>query len=255
MFAKSRTQQISKSLEVPSISQGGSTVSSLKSSNASLSSADNRCIIMLSSFEENTPPVVIFPENYYHYSHQYEFNSPRKSGMKKQVSFDDSITDSIEAKFSQLNYKEGLVHHSVLTRQSDSESLTLTTNMSTTMSTMSTGKKPNYRIVIFMWSFSLLFALFDAQIMTPGKKCSVSNEVFTQLGVPSIFMALILPLACGPVLSGSIRRILLGLEQVKVLFRRSPSQISILPPSDTFFPFLLALIHAFTYTINMIVSI
>ena len=162
------------------MSQKTSTVStSLKSSKASLSNSENKLIIMLSSFEENTPPVVIFPENYYH---QYDVNdaldsnlvnSQRKSGMKKQVSFDESITDTVEAKYARLNYREGKVYHSMVSgsRQSDSESLTLTTNMST----MSVEKQPNYRIIIFMWSFSLFFALFDTQMMGSNKKCSVSS--------------------------------------------------------------------------------
>ena len=105
---------------------------------------------MLSSFEENTPPVVIFPENYYHHSDSNK--STQKSGMKKQVSFDDSITDSVEAKFSQ----RGLSYHSLLTG-ADCGSLTPTTNMST----ISVGKQPSYRIIIFMWTYLVIFALFD----------------------------------------------------------------------------------------------
>ena len=172
--------------------------------------------------------------------------------MKKQVSFDESITDTVEAKYAQLNYREVTVYHSMVSgsRQSDSESLTLTTNMST----ISMEKQPNYRIIIFIWSFLLFFALFDTQMMGSCKKCLVSTKLFTQLGVPSICMALILPLACGPVLSGFIRRILVALEQVKVLLRRTPSQVSILPQSDTSFSFLLSLIHAFTYTLKMVVA-
>lgn len=240
------------------MSQKSSAGSSLKSSNASLSSNETRCIIMLSSFEENAPPVVIFPENYYHDDEDDDaqdikaiYNS-RKLGMKKQVSFDDSITENVESKYAQLHYEDGKMYHSIVSGSihSDSESLTLTTNMST----VSVEKAPDYRIIIFMWSFSTLYALFDDQMMRPAKKCSVSTELFTQLGVPSIFMALILPLACGPILCGTIRRILVALEQVKLLIRRTPSQISIPPPSDASFPFFLTLIHAFTYTSNMILA-
>ena len=84
--------------------------------------------------------------------------------------------------------------------------------------------------------------------------CLLSTKLFTQLGVVSIFMALILPLACGPFLRGIIRRILFALEHVEVLFRRTLSQVSILPQSDTSFSFLLSLIHAFTYTLKMVVA-
>ena len=246
LFAKSRTQQISKSLDVPSLSQKSSAASSLKSSNASISSAENKCIIMLSSFEENTPPVVIFPENYYH---QPEANNSRKSEMKKQVSFDDSITDSVEAKFSQLNFKDGLTYHS-LVLATDSGSYTSTTNMSA----ISVGKQPSYRIIIFMWAYSLLFALFDSQLLGQSVKCSVATEVSSPLGKASILLALVLPLVCGPVLSGAIRRLLLVLENVKFVIRRSPSQTSIHTHPNSSFPFLLSLIHAISYTVYMVLS-
>ena len=106
-------------------------------------------------------------------------NTQRKSEMKKQVSFDDSITDTVEAKYVQLNFKEGKMYHSMVSGsgQSDSESLTLTTNMST----MSLEKQPNYRIISFMWAFSLFFALFDTQMMGSNKKCFVSSPPSSSL--------------------------------------------------------------------------
>ena len=51
----------------------------------------------------------------------------------------------------------------------------------------------------------------------------------------------------------TIRRILVAVEQVKLLTMRTPSQVSLLPLSDDVFP-LLTIIHVLTYVTNMILA-
>ena len=250
LFAKSRTHQVSQSLDVPSPSIKSSTPSSLKSSNTSLSSRDRNCIIMLSSFEEKTPPIVIFPENFYQPDRE-EKSKSKLQDMRKQVSFDDSLTDGNDEKEVELKFEKETIKTSLMSikdERSDDGSVTITAT------SVYNERHPSYRTIIFIWTFSLFFGLFDTQIISPGPKCSVSTELFTQLGLSSVLLSLILPIMFGPVLSNTVRKILVALEQVKLLWRKTPSQVSLLPTHDTCFPFLLTLIHTFTYSINMIVS-
>ena len=62
---------------------------------------------------------------------------------------------------------------------------------------------PDFRTVIFIWSFSLVYALFDDQLMSkePLDKCSLDSSLSSQLHISSIVMALIIPFLLGPILS------------------------------------------------------
>ena len=62
---------------------------------------------------------------------------------------------------------------------------------------------PDFRAVIFIWSFSLVYALFDDQLMSkePLDRCSLASSISSQLHMSSVLMALVIPFVLGPLLS------------------------------------------------------
>ena len=117
---------------------------------------------------------------------------------------------------------------------------------------------PDFRAVIFIWSFSLVYALFDDQLMSkkPLEKCNLASDLPSQLHISSVLMALVVPFILGPLLSTLIDQVVVFLEQRKVVIRRSPSQISICSQSSSSSSFLgiLSLLHLLCCGTHMIVA-
>ena len=117
---------------------------------------------------------------------------------------------------------------------------------------------PDFRAVIFIWSFSLVYALFDDQLMSkePLDKCNLASDLPSQLHISSVLMALVVPFILGPLLSTLIDQVVVFLEQRKVVIRRSPSQISICSQSSSSSSFLgiLSLLHLLCCGTHMIVA-
>ena len=87
--------------------------------------------------------------------------------------------------------------------KSSGTDVTLTSTTSNQSNISVVELPPDFRAVIFIWSFSLVYALFDDQLMSkePLDKCSLDSSVSSQLHISSIVMALIVPFILGPILS------------------------------------------------------
>ena len=158
MFAKSRTQQVTMSFS------SASSIKSLKSSNASLSSCDPRCIITLSSPESTAPPILIFPD------------SGKKGELRKQVSFENSLDGIDQPRGSQVSYRNGRATTSMLS--SDTASVTrkrsVTSNTSTV--TSSSASVPDLKYILVIWSLGAVYTMIDEQLVKPSSQlCSVAD--------------------------------------------------------------------------------
>ena len=131
--------------------------------------------------------------------------------------------------------------------KSSGTDVTFTSSVSNLSNTSVVETPPDFRAVIFIWSFSLVYALFEDQLMSkePLDMCSLTSSLSSQLHLSSVLMVLVLPFILGPVLATVLSQLVLLLEQRKVLMRRSPSQTSISSTTSSSSPFLgfISLLH------------
>ena len=87
--------------------------------------------------------------------------------------------------------------------KSSGTDVTLTSTTSNQSNISVVELPPDFRAVIFIWSFSLVYALFDDQLMSkePLDNCSLTSSLSSQLHISSVSMALAIPFILGPVLS------------------------------------------------------
>ena len=87
--------------------------------------------------------------------------------------------------------------------KSSGTDVTLTSTTSNQSNISVVELPPDFRAVIFIWSFSLVYALFDDQLMSkePLDQCSLTSSLSSQLHISSVTMALAIPFILGPVLS------------------------------------------------------
>ena len=87
--------------------------------------------------------------------------------------------------------------------KSSGTDVTLTSTTSNQSNISVVELPPDFRAVIFIWSFSLVYALFDDQLMSkePLDRCSLASSLSSQLHISSVLMALVIPFVLGPLLS------------------------------------------------------
>ena len=130
--------------------------------------------------------------------------------------------------------------------KSSGTDVTFTSSVSNLSTSSVVETPPDFRAVIFIWSFSLVYALFDDQLMSkePLDMCCLTSSLSSQLHLSSVLMVLVLPFILGPVLATVLSQVVLLLERRKVLMRRSPSQSSISSTTSSFsFLGFISLLH------------